>query len=199
MKSLPTGVAIGVGIVVLADFFISHWLLDAIGAAFREWAIILSAFALLLGLANLLNVHVVRIIRREESGGADSLIVLLTTGIVTLIGLFTGLSGAPMTWIFENVYVPLQSTFFALLAFFMAAAAYRGLRARNRETLLMLLAAIIVFLAQTPILSFFADAKDWVLRFPAEAGVRGMLIGIGLGTLATGLRLLVGLDRPYSE
>ncbi len=199
MKSIPTGVAIGVGIVVLADFFFTHPILDALGDAFREWAIILSAFALLLGLVNLLNVHIVRIIRRDESGVGYSLIVILTTAIVTVIGLFVGLSSAPMTWIFENVYIPLQSTLFALMAFFIASAAYRALRARNGETLLMLLAALIVFIGQTPIFSFFGGAKEWVLRFPAEAGVRGILIGVGLGTLATGLRLLVGLDRPYSE
>ncbi len=199
MKSFPTGVAIGVGIVVLADFFFTHPILDALGDAFREWAIILTAFALLLGLMNLLTVHLVRIIRREESGAGYSLVVILTAATVTMIGLFTGLAGVPMTWIFENVYIPLQSTLFALIAFFLAAAAYRALRARNGETLLMLLAALIVFIGQTPLLSFFSGAKEWVLRFPAEAGLRGILIGVGLGTLATGLRLLVGLDRPYSE
>lgn len=199
MKSFPTGVAIAVGIVVLADFFFTHPILDALGDAFREWAIILAAFALLLGVMNLLNVHLVRVVRREESGAGYSLVVILTAVIVTTIGLFTGLAGAPMIWIFENVYIPLQSTLFALIAFFLAAAAYRALRARNGETLLMLLAALIVFIGQTPLLSFFSDAKDWVLRFPAEAGVRGIMIGVGLGTLATGLRLLVGLDRPYSE
>jgi hypothetical protein len=94
MKSIPTGVAIGVGIIVLADFFLTHPILDAVGNAFREWAIILSAFALLLGLVNLLNVHLVRIIRREESGAGYSLVVILTTVFVAIIGLFAGLSSA---------------------------------------------------------------------------------------------------------
>ncbi len=199
MRAVPTSIAIAVGIVVLADFFFTHPLLRFIGDAFREWAIILTAFALLLGLINLLNVHLVRVARREESGAGYSLVVLVTAMMVMLIGLFTGLTGAPMTWIFENVYVPLQSTLFGLIAFFLAAAAYRTMRARNGETLLMLLAALVVFIGQTPMLNSLSDAKEWVLSVPAEAGVRGILIGVGLGTLATGLRLLVGLDRPYSE
>lgn len=199
MKSFPTGVAIAVGTVVLADFFFTHPILDAIGAAFREWAIILTAFALLLGVVNLLNVHLVRVVTREEAGAGYSLVVLATAMIVMIVGLFTGLNSGLMNWIFENVYLPLQSTLSALIAFFLAAAAYRALRARNGETLLMLLAALIVFIGQTPILSFLSGAKEWVLSYPAEAGVRGILIGVGLGTLATGLRLLVGLDRPYSE
>jgi hypothetical protein len=205
MRWLPTSVAIGVGIVVLADFFFNHPILDALGVAFQEWAIILTAFALLLGLINLFNVHLTHIVRRNdpghlgESGAGYSAIVLLTATGVTVIGMLWGLASAPMTWIFENMYVPLQSAFFALIAFFLATAGYRALRARNLETLLMLVAALIVFVGQTPWLNLLSDAKEWVLRVPAEAGVRGILMGVALGTIATGLRLIVGLDRPYSE
>jgi len=31
----------------------------------------------------------------------------------------------------------------------------------------------------------------------AIAGMRGLLLGVGLGTLAAGLRVLSGVDRPY--
>jgi len=118
---------------------------------------------------------------------------------VLVIGLLFGLNDSPINWLFENVYVPLQGAFFALAAFFIATAAYRALRARNFETMLMLLAALVVFLGQTPLLQTLTDAKEWVLQVPSEAGVRGILLGVALGTIATGLRLLVGLDRPYSE
>jgi hypothetical protein len=199
MKWLSTGVAIAVGLVVLMDVFFTHPLLGALGAAFREWTIILTAFALLLGLFNLLLVHVLRIVRRNESGAAYSAIVLLTATGVGMIGLLFGLPSAPMAWIFDNLYVPLQGAFFALVAFFLATAAYRALRARSIETTWMLLAAVVVFLGQMPLINVLADAKEWVLRVPSEAGVRGILLGVALGTLATGLRLLVGMDRPYSE
>jgi hypothetical protein len=29
------------------------------------------------------------------------------------------------------------------------------------------------------------------------AGARGILLGVALGTVATGLRILIGADRPY--
>jgi hypothetical protein len=199
MKWLPTAIAISVGLVTLLDFFFTHTLLDPLGAAFREWVIILTAFALLLGLGNLVLVHFLRIARRNEPGAGYSALVLLTTAIVLGIGLWFGLPSTPMAWVFDNVYVPLQGAFFALLAFFLATAAYRALRAHNLETTWMLLAALIVFLGQTPLVSALTEAKEWVLRVPSEAGVRGILIGVALGTLATGLRLLVGMDRPYSE
>ena len=199
MKWLATAVAIGVGLIVLLDFFFTHPLIDTIGAAFRYWTIILTAFALILGLFNLLLVHLLRIIRRNESGAGYSAVVLVTFAIVTVIGMWFGLPSAPMTWIFDNLYVPLQGAFFALVAFFLATAAYRALRARNLETMWMLIAALVVFLGQIPLVSALADAKEWVLSVPSTAGVRGILLGVALGTIATGLRLIMGMDRPYSE
>ncbi len=199
MKWLATGVAIGVGLIVLLDFFVAHPLLDPIGQAFRQWAIILTAFALLLGLFNLLQVHLLRIVRRNEPGAGYSAVVLVTALVVIAIGLLSGITSGAMSWIFDNLYVPLQGAFFALVAFFLATAAYRTLRARSLETTLMLIAALIVFLGQVPLLPVFADAREWVLRVPSEAGVRGILLGVALGTLATSLRLIVGMDRPYSE
>ena len=199
MKQISIALAGAVGIVILADFFFKHPLLQLLGIAFREWAIILTAFAMLLGIFNVLSVHVRRIIQRDESGTGYSVIVLITAALVGIIGFLAGLPSPAMTWIFENLYAPVQSALFALLAFFLATAAYRALRARSIETLLMLAAALIVSIGQTPLLNVLVDAKDWILRVPAEAGVRGILIGVALGTIATGLRLLVGLDRPYSE
>ncbi|MCI0474716.1 MAG: hypothetical protein L0Y55_00560 [Anaerolineales bacterium] len=187
------------GLVTLIDYFFDLPILDALGMAFRQWTIILTAFALLLGLINLLQVHLRRIIRRDEASTGYSIIVVITAALVTSAGLWFGLPSAPMTWIFDHMYVPLQGAFFALVAFFLATAAYRALRARNLETTLMLLAALVVFLGQTPLLGILADAREWILNVPSTAGVRGILLGVALGTLATALRLLIGLDRPYSE
>ncbi len=174
-------------------------LLNALSLAFKDWAIILTAFALLVGLVNLLLVHLVRIFRRQEPGALYSIIVLVTSITVMLIGLVFGVADGPMSWIFDHVYLPLQGAFLALAAFFLATAAYRAMRARSFETLLMLIAALIVLLGQTPLVSLLADAKAWALSVPSTAGVRGILLGVALGTIATGLRLLIGMDRPYSE
>ncbi|MCX7838055.1 MAG: hypothetical protein N2559_01155 [Anaerolineae bacterium] len=198
MRWLPTTIAIAVGLIVLIDYFFEAPLLDALGFAFREWTIILTAFALLLGVINLVQVHLSRVIHRQETGAGYSALVVITATVVALTGLWFGLPSEPMTWLFDNVYVSLQSAFFALTAFFLATAAYRALRARTIEATWMLVIALIVFIGQTPLLGILADAREWVLNVPATAGVRGILIGVALGTMATALRLLLGWDRPYS-
>ena len=39
--------------------------------------------------------------------------------------------------------------------------------------------------------------KPFVTHVLASAGARGILIGVALGTITTGLRILIGADRPY--
>jgi hypothetical protein len=203
MSWISTAIAIGVGFITLLTVFFQLPLLDALGNAFREWTIFLTTFALLLGLVNLMRVHIHRIIRRDESGAGYSLIVLLTATIVFGLGMAFGLPSKEMSWVFDNLYTPLQGAFFGLVAFFLATAAYRSLRARSIESTLMLVTALIVFAGQTPLFtSLFtrlADLKNWILSVPSEAGMRGILLGVALGTIATGLRLIVGMDRPYGE
>lgn len=204
MKVLATAIAIAFGFLTLLTYFFRLPMLVELGRVFTQWAVILVAFALILGLANLLRVHLSRIVRRNEPGMGFSIVVVVTALLVFVIGMLFGLSNGPMTWIFDNMYLPLEGAFFALTAFFLATAAYRALRARNLGTLLMLISALIVFLGQMPFVNVLtgnvtADLKNWLLSVPSEAGVRGILIGVALGTVATGLRLIVGMDRPYSE
>jgi len=43
------------------------------------------------------------------------------------------------------------------------------------------------------------EIRDWILNVPAMAGVRGILLGVGLGAVLTGIRLLLGVERPYGD
>jgi hypothetical protein len=182
------------------------------------WATILIAFALFLGLLNLLRVHLSKIQNRQP-GRSYSLVLIIALVSTLLIG-----RGGPNTTggqaIFEYVLRPLEATLFALMAFFVFSAAFRAFRIRNFETFLFVAFASIVLLGQVPAgfqlgqalasldfsgsqpLAFLADLpliKEWIMRVPALAGTRGILLGVALGTIATGLRILMGIDRPYAD
>lgn len=199
---LVVGLAIGVGVVVLAHQFVSNPLLDAVGGVLTEWAAIVGGFAVLLGLFNVLSVHTQRMVRPNGSTWS-SLVILLSALVVFLFVLPSGGTSPESAWIFRYLYQPLEATFLALLVFFIATAAFRALRARTWEMALLVIAALIVLIGSAPVTSAFApqltSAKDWVMSVPAVAGVRGILLGVALGVLATGLRLLTGIDRPYTE
>lgn len=210
-RVLATVVAISVGLFILADVFISQWPGD--GAGIRQsvngiayllvsWTAIITAFALFLGFFNVITVH----IHKLQSQKPEALYsgALLITLIITLtVGLLSGPDSGGSRFIFSYILQPLEATFFALLALFMASAAFRAFRIRNLETFFLVLFAVIVLLGQVPLgiylWSEFPVIKDWILNVPTLAGVRGILLGVALGTIATGLRVLFGADRPYTD
>jgi len=192
-----------VGLLVLADFFISADSIDALGLYLVRTASVVAAFALVLGMVNVLTVHLGKLYGREKGWGYS--MVLLGALFFTLaVGFLTG--GPTSAWVqglFETVLFPLEATLFSLLAFFVVTAAYRAFRVKSFETGLFVVFGILVLLGQVPVGAMLWDQlpviRDWVLDVPALAGARGILLGVALGTVATGLRVLLGLDRPYVD
>ena len=199
----PVVVATTAGLLVLADFFIDAAVVDALGLYLIRTASVVTAFALILGLSNVATVHFRKIVNRDKSWGYS--VVLLGALAFTLTAGF--LTGGPrsalMRRVFDSVLFPLEATIFSLLAFFLVAAVYRAFRVKSFESGLFVVFGIIVLLGQMPVGALLWDQlpiiKDWVLDVPALAGMRGILLGVGLGTAATGMRVLMGIDRPYAE
>ena len=115
-----------------------------------------------------------------------------------------------MWWLFEYVYNPLQATMFALLAFYVASAAFRAFRAKNTEATVLLVTAFIILLSQTYAGTWltswvppeypaatFPGMKAIILGVFNTAGQRAIMIGIALGVAATSLKVLLGIDRSY--
>jgi hypothetical protein len=112
-----------------------------------------------------------------------------------------GPTGRVYVWMYDYVFYPCNATMFALLAFFIASAAFRAFRARNAEAALLLGAAIIIMLGRAPIGRAISDLlpliSDWILDVPNNAGRRAIMMGAALGAIATGLRIILGLERSH--
>jgi hypothetical protein len=191
------------GLLVLADFFVNSDSINALGLYFVRIASIVAAFTLVLGMVNVLTIHLGKICSRDK-GWPYSWVLLGALFFTLGVGFLTGGPGSDwMQQLFEVVLFPLEATLFSLLAFFSIVAAYRAFRVKSLETGLFVTFAVIVLLGQVPIGARLWDqlpvVKDWVLEVPALAGARGILLGVALGMAATGLRLLSGIDRPYVE
>jgi hypothetical protein len=197
-RSVATAIAIGVGLFVLLDFFVQNAFIWTLKFVFVRWAIIVAAFAMILGFFNVLIVHLNKILRFKQ-GWLYSIFLVLTMMIVLILGLIEGPQGSLTSRLFQYVLFPLQATIFSLLAFFVASAAYRAFRLRSWESALLVITGVIVLLGQVPLWEALTSFKEWILRVPSMASARGILLGVALGTVATGLRVLLGIDRPYSE
>lgn len=112
-----------------------------------------------------------------------------------------GREGRVFVWIYDHVFDPCNSTMFALLAFFVASAAFRAFRARNAEAALLLGAAILVMLGRAPLggalWDMFPTISQWLIDIPNNAGRRAIMMGAAIGAIATGLRVIVGLERSH--
>lgn len=205
-RVLPAAIAIAVGVFVLVALVTTNELLDNIGLYFINTAVIIAAFALFLGVVNVLRVHV-RKVRERQPGSPYSIVLIVALGAVLLLGLLSppdqpaGPASPAMRWIFDNIQAPIQASLSALLVFFIVTAAYRLLRVRNVESAVMLVVVLLVLVGQVTVglVPVLPDIKDWILKVPAMAGVRGILLGVALGALLTGIRLLLGIERPYSD
>lgn len=197
-RSAATAIAISVGLFVLLDFFVQNAFIGTLKFVFVRWAIIVAAFAMILGFFNVLIVHLSKILQFKQ-GWFYSIFLILTMIIVLFLGLIEGPQGPITSRIFQYVLFPLQATIFSLLAFFVASAAYRAFRLRSQESALLVITGVVVLLGQIPLWGALTNLKEWILEVPSMAGARGILLGVALGTVATGLRVLLGIDRPYSE
>ena len=163
-----------------------------------NWALLLSAAALLLGVVHVFGLHMQRILfgRREW---ALSLALVVTLMVVFVAGIAdpAGVASPVVEWIFDSVIAPIQATLFAILALFMAAAAYRFLRLGRRGGSWMLLGMLLVLVIQAPAIHELlpptvGTSINWLLDYPAMAALRGAILGSALASLVVGIRFLVG-------
>lgn len=111
-----------------------------------------------------------------------------------------GLQSTMFRAFFDHVMMPILATMFSLLAFFIASAAYRAFRARNVLATLLLISALIVMSRFNPYLPFaetIANTSNWLMNVPNLAAQRAIVIGIGLGIVATSLKVMLGIERGY--
>jgi hypothetical protein len=196
------------------QYFVPHTSSELVYEYLLDWVVIIGIFALALGMGSLVTVSVSKIKQKQPNWQyayitLAGLIVMLIAGLFSQVDgswgihplMASGLQNPVFNGIFRNVITPIQSSTFALLAFFIASAAYRAFRARNVLATLLLLAALIVMLRFNPFLGGLTPIMDqaagWLLNVPNLAAKRAILIGVGLGIVATALKVVLGIERGF--
>lgn len=208
-REIPIAICFLAGISFILEYFIPHQRILSVFETFRQWAIIVIAFAYVLGLANIVrvNYHVI------QKKGRDwpykiilvlSLFFMITVGIIfDILGIRSGgiAQGSIFNWVYYNAQYPLQATMFALLAFFIASAAFRAFRIRTFQASLLAVTAILVMIGRVPVgerlWGSLPDLTEWIMNVPQLAGKRAIMIGAALGAISTALKVLTGLERTY--
>lgn len=196
-------IAITSGVVVLLGYFLPGVpLFAALRTTFLNWVMILAAMAVFVGIANLFTVHFQKLKIKKDA--AYSVILLIFLAGTFILGLIVSPASPAMDFVFASIQIPVETSLMALLAVSLLYATIRLLRWRaNFMSITFIITALIIFLGTAPLpfigpLPFFSDwLRPIIAQVPAAAGARGILLGVALGTLMTGLRILFGADRPY--
>ena len=200
-RTVPLAIAFLSGIILMLQYFIPHPASETVLQYSQDWLTTIAYVAMLLGVGSLLQSHSLKI-RRQVPGWGYSAVALITFGLTVLAG-FHGKEdgpGGPLNWIYENLLNQMSATMFSILGFFIASAAFRAFRARSLESTLLLLAAVIIMLGQVPVgahLPGIPEAAAWILAVPTTAAKRAIMFGVALGSIATALRVIFGIERAY--
>jgi hypothetical protein len=207
-------IAMSFGFVVLLGYFFGSnsagdpTMLGVLRDYFLRGAVVMAAMALLVGITNLGSVHT-RKIQKGETASYSLLLLVAMIGTIA-IGIFE-ISGPQINeepntqwiqWLFENIQIPIETSLMAILAISLTYAAARLFGKRMTVFSAIFVAFLLVLLVGsipqlTSRLALLGNLRTWIIQVPAVGGARGILLGVALGTIATGIRILMGSDRPY--
>lgn len=120
-------------------------------------------------------------------------------------------------FLFEGIYQQMDAAMFSMIAFFILSAAYRAFRIRSVEATVMMASALILMLNLMGALTFawsqgieqlvintgnpffqnfqLTEFANWLRSTMQIPAIRAIDFGVGLGALAMGLRLWLGLEK----
>ncbi len=226
-RTIPLFITAIAGVVLIASYFIPR--AQELGESVSVWFDVLAAIAFILGGGNLLKMQLKKVSDRRPGWGYGA-VTIAAFAATLFVGLFKlgvnpsvphpgyawsgefNETGSAFWWCYEYFFKPLTATMFAMLAFYVASAAYRAFRAKNIEAILLLGTAFLILLGRTyagvwltdfiPEDSSFAvlrleNLSEWIKDTFTTTGTRAIMIGVALGVMASSLRIILGIDRSY--
>jgi hypothetical protein len=202
---LTTIVAILSGLIVLLAYFLPIPVLNNVSQLIINWAVSLSGMAILVAIISLVSAHWQKL-RQKRSQDRYSILVIFGFFLTLLFGLILGGPGnSDYQKVVTQIILPIEAGLLGVLAAGLVYAGVRLYRANRGwmifvfgiSTVLFLLLYSGVFTSGVDI-PIVKESLGILQRLP-DAGGRGILIGLALGAIATGVRILLGVDRPYNS
>ena len=226
-RTIPLLLTATLGIVMILSYFIPF--AQGWGEVTTIWFDVLAGIAFILGGGNILKIHLKKVSDRGKGWGYSGILLFCFLGTL-IVGLgkfgvnpnpsypdqsWSGVYneiGSPFWWLYEYAFKPLTASMFAILAFYIASAAFRAFRAKNVEAILLLGTAFIILLGRTFagvwLTNWISDDGPfrglrienmtvYIMQVFNTAGSRAIIIGIALGIASTSMKVILGVDRSY--
>jgi len=184
------------------------------------WVTTLAAVALLVGIINLLSVHFNKAAALNLNS-AYSLIFLLTFAVVMFMWFLGAIAKLPqlppgqlrdnlilygdgtVNFAFKYIQTPVEASLAAVLAVVLVLAGIRLIRRQQKgPAIVFMVVSLILIIGLAPPtadVTFLSDLREGINKYLAVGAARGIILGVSLGVVATGLRVIFGLDQPAGE
>jgi hypothetical protein len=200
-REIPVVVA---GVVMLLGMMQSYLTIEVIDdfmALLKTWALLIMAFAVGLAAIRMFRFEYRSIARREHEW-IFSVWIIFFTFATWIIGLVPPvLSSVGFNFILVNIITVMDGTMWSLGGFSFFIGTFRAYRVRNIESLVMVVATIIMIAGLMPGLPVWVPAVNsaytWVFNWAQLGGRRGLLIAEGFGVAALGIRVMLGRERGF--
>jgi hypothetical protein len=208
-----TAFAIAFGLIVLLGYLIpagstNFEILANLRTMILGAAVTLTGFASLAAIWGLVSAHWHKL-RARRNPDRYSLFMLIGFFATLAYGLYAYILAPDEIINFQQVVnalqVPVETSLMATLAVVLALASFQLFqRRKGLLPIIFGISALVFLLLNSGILHsqvsrpVVGSILDVAYSLPV-AGARGILLGVALGSLLAGLRILIGAERPYSR
>lgn len=196
-------ILLSVALITLGGYLFEDFLAPIL-VLIVDWGLLILGTTLLMGIGYLQKTHIQRLFQSQK-GAFLSAVILLTFSFTLISGLILPLQNEFFSQLILNIQVPVEASLLAVLAVVMFSASLRIIHTQgvNLLSISFLISALIALVIKSGIFQSQSNPVAtqilaFVNRLPL-AGARGILIGMALGGLLVGLRVLLAFDRPYGE
>lgn len=201
-RTIPMIITFTLTIVTIFSYFFVVKEVSNVINELLVWVVVITSFALILGILSTLRFHVGRIYKGLSKRTFEmfySIIALITFLIFFGIGLILTTAHPSYQYMFNYVVIPIREATSACVALFLISATVRALVARSVETVLFLVSAILIMLMNAPIGEAIWPGLPvlgkWIMDIPNTASNRGILLTYAIGVVALGIRKLLGYEE----
>jgi len=198
----PLLIAFG-GLLILANYFTGNKTLASIQTEYTNWIIILVAFSLTVAMFRTAYNRAREVITRKPGDWPFSVLFLCALTVQLILVLVLGQTNKTYTDIYTAIQISGATAVMATPGLFIVSAAFRTIRARNKEAIVLMTFIILVMIGQTglgeAIWAGFPAIKDWIWDVPAAGSIRGVALVTAIGLIAAFIRAASGIDRPMGE
>ncbi len=172
---------------------------DVIGSQLemlRTFMTVLGPGVSFIGLAMLVVAHLRRIYSRAtDPHWLYSVAVFVSLIPISYGMIFQGVDGPLSRWLFRYTVSPTHQTLFSMTAFYITTAAYRVFKFRNIDASVLLVSGMIILWSALPLFTnlfpWLVPLATWINEVPTVAGYRAFILGVSLGALGLGLRIML--------